>query len=111
MLRRSVGCKEYSPCPSAFRPTRHPDSQFLSHHLVVALGYRTGFTAEGVEDGPWDVRAFKELFRHVQRLLDVPGDEVHIAATVESGSPAGESEHFEPSPPVTLPPVCRKSNF
>ena len=27
----------YSPCPSAFRPTRHPDSQFLSHHLV-ALG-------------------------------------------------------------------------
>ena len=37
MLRRSVGCKEYSPCPSAFRPTRHPDSQFLSHHLV-ALG-------------------------------------------------------------------------
>ena len=46
-----------------------------------------------MEDGPWDVRAFKELFRHVQRLLDVPGDEVHIA-TVEAGSPAGESEHF-----------------
>ena len=46
-----------------------------------------------MEDGPWDVRAFKELFRHVQRLLDVPGDEVHIAA-VEAGGSAGESEHF-----------------
>ena len=46
-----------------------------------------------MEDGPWDVRAFKELFRHVQRLLDVPGDEVHIAA-VAAGGPAGESEHF-----------------
>ena len=46
-----------------------------------------------MEDGPWDVRAFKELFRHVQRLSDVPGDEVHIA-TVEAGGPAGESEHF-----------------
>ena len=50
-----------------------------------------------MEDGPWDVRAFKELFRHVQRLLDVPGDEVHIA-TVEAGSPAGESEHFRTIP-------------
>ena len=46
-----------------------------------------------MEDGPWDVRAFKELFRHVQRRPDVPGDEVHIAA-VEAGGPAGESEHF-----------------
>ena len=46
-----------------------------------------------MEDGPGDVRAFKELFRHVQRLSDVPGDEVHIAA-VEAGCPAGESEHF-----------------
>ena len=46
-----------------------------------------------MEDGPWDVRAFKELFRHVQRLSDVPGDEVHIA-TVEAGGPAGEGEHF-----------------
>ena len=50
-----------------------------------------------MEDGPWDVRAFKELFRHVQRLLDVPGDEVHIAA-VEAGCPAGESEHFRTIP-------------
>ena len=50
-----------------------------------------------MEDGPWDVRAFKELFRHVQCLSDVPGDEVHIAA-VEAGSPAGESEHFRTIP-------------
>ena len=50
-----------------------------------------------MEDGPWDVRAFKELFRHVQRLSDVPGDEVHIAA-VEAGGPAGESEHFRTIP-------------
>ena len=46
-----------------------------------------------MEDGPGDVRAFKELFRHVQRLSDVPSDEVHIAA-VEAGGSAGESEHF-----------------
>ena len=46
-----------------------------------------------MEDGPGDVRAFKELFRHVQRRADVPSDEVHIAA-VEAGCPAGESEHF-----------------
>ena len=50
-----------------------------------------------MEDGPWDVRAFKELFRHVQRLSDVPGDEVHIAA-VEAGCPAGESEHLRTVP-------------
>ena len=50
-----------------------------------------------MEDGPGDVRAFKELFRHVQRLSDVPGDEVHIAA-VEAGCPAGESEHFRTIP-------------
>ena len=46
-----------------------------------------------MEDGPWDVRAFKELFRHVQRRPDVPGDEVHIAA-VEAGGSAGEGENF-----------------
>ena len=50
-----------------------------------------------MEDGPWDVRAFKELFRHVQRLSDVPGDEVHIA-TVEAGGPAGEGEHLRAVP-------------
>ena len=44
-----------------------------------------------MEDGPGDVRAFKELFRHVQRLSDVPGDEVHIAAE-KSGGSAGEGE-------------------
>jgi len=46
-----------------------------------------------VEDGPWDVRAFKELFRHVQCLSDVPGDEVHIAA-VEAGGPTGKGENL-----------------
>ena len=33
------------------------------------------------------------FFRHVQRLSDVPGDEVHIA-TVEAGGPADEGEHL-----------------
>ena len=47
--------------------------------------------------GPWDVRAFKELFRHVQRRPDVPGDEVHIAA-VESGGSAGEGDHLRAVP-------------
>ena len=50
-----------------------------------------------MEDGPWDVRAFKELFCHVQCLSDVPGDEVHIAA-VEAAGPAGESKHFRTVP-------------
>ena len=46
-----------------------------------------------MEDGPWNVRAFKELFCHVQRRSDVPGDEVHIAAE-KSGGSASEGENL-----------------
>ena len=49
------------------------------------------FPTEGVETGPGDVAVLEEFLCHLERRLDVPGDEVHIAAEKAGGS-TGEGE-------------------
>ena len=46
------------------------------------------FPTEGMESGPWDVAVLEELLCHLECRLDVPGNEVHIAA-VNTGGTAG----------------------
>jgi len=46
-----------------------------------------------VETGPGDIAVLKEIFGHLERRLDVPGDEIHIAA-VEAGGSSSESEYL-----------------
>ena len=92
--RRSLGCRGCSPCPSASRPARGPDPHRPAPpRAAVFRGYRARLPAEGVEAGPGDVRALKELLGHLQRRPDVPGDEVYIAAEKAGGS-AGQGEHL-----------------
>ena len=49
--------------------------------------------AEGVEAGPGNIAVLKEGFGHLEGRLEVPGDEVHIAAEKAGGS-ASQSEHL-----------------
>ena len=51
------------------------------------------FPAEGMESGPGDVAVLEEFLGHLERRLDVPGNEVHIAAEKAGGS-AGEGEYL-----------------
>ena len=46
-----------------------------------------------MESGPGDVAVLEEFLGHLERRLDVPGNEVHIAAE-ETGGSAGEGEHL-----------------
>ncbi|SCJ76172.1 Uncharacterised protein [uncultured Flavonifractor sp.] len=46
-----------------------------------------------METGPGDIAVLKEIFGHLERRLDVPGDEIHIAA-VEAGGSSSESEYL-----------------